>query len=71
MSAAAYFSHGIESGDSKLRDTYLNVLKSGGSDYPYDILKRAGLDMASPAPYQAIVARLNMLLDQMEALTKG
>jgi oligoendopeptidase F len=47
------------------------VLKSGGSDYPYDILKTAGLDMASPAPYQAIVTRLNMLLDQMEALTKG
>jgi oligoendopeptidase F len=71
LSAAAYFSHGIESGDTKLRDTYLSVLKSGGSDYPYDILKKAGLDMASPAPYQAIVARLNMLLDQMEALTKG
>jgi oligoendopeptidase F len=70
LSAAAYFSHGIESGDTKLRDTYLNVLKSGGSDYPYDILKKAGLDMASPAPYQAIVARLNMLLDQMEALEK-
>ena len=68
LSAAAYFSHGEESGDTKLRDTYLNVLKSGGSDYPYDILKKAGLDMASPAPYQAIVARLNMLLDQMEKL---
>ena len=53
-----------------MRDTYLGVLKAGGSDYPYAILKRAGLDMASPAPYRAIVARLNMLLDQMEALTK-
>jgi oligoendopeptidase F len=70
LAAAAYFSHGTESGDTKLRDTYLGVLKSGGSDYPYDILKKAGLDMASPAPYQAIVARLNMLLDQMEGLTK-
>jgi oligoendopeptidase F len=68
LSAAAYFSHGIESGDTKLRNTYLDVLKAGGSDYPYDILKRAGLDMASPAPYQAIVARMNMLLDQMETL---
>ncbi|MDB5396550.1 MAG: oligoendopeptidase family protein [Rhodospirillales bacterium] len=71
LSAAAYFSHGIEGGDTKQRDTYLNVLKSGGSDYPYDILKKAGLDMASPAPYQAIVARMNMLLDQMEKLTNG
>jgi len=71
LAAAAYFSHGIAAGDTKMRDTYLGVLKSGGSDYPYDILKKAGLDMASPAPYQALVARLNMLLDQMEALTKG
>ena len=71
LAAAAYFSHAIAAGDTKVRDTYLGVLKSGGSDYPYDILKKAGLDMASPAPYQALVARLNMLLDQMEALTKG
>ena len=70
LSAAAYFSHAIAAGDTKVRDTYLGVLKAGGSDYPYDILKKAGLDMASPAPYQALVARLNMLLDQMEALTK-
>jgi oligoendopeptidase F len=71
LAAAAYFSHAIAAGDTKVRDTYLGVLKSGGSDYPYDILKKAGLDMASPAPYQALVARLNMLLDQMEALMKG
>jgi oligoendopeptidase F len=71
LAAAAYFSQAIAAGDTKVRDTYLGVLKSGGSDYPYDILKKAGLDMASPAPYQALVARLNMLLDQMEALTKG
>ncbi len=71
LAAAAYFSHAIAAGDTKVRDTYLGVLKAGGSDYPYDILKKAGLDMASPAPYQALVARLNMLLDQMEALTKG
>jgi oligoendopeptidase F len=26
----------------------LNVLKAGGSDYPTEILKRAGLDLAEP-----------------------
>jgi oligoendopeptidase F len=70
LAAAAYFSHAIAAGDIEVQDTYLGVLKAGGSDYPYDILKKAGLDMASPAPYQALVARLNMLLDLMEALTK-
>ncbi len=46
----------------------LGVLKAGGSDYPYDILKRAGLDMASPAPYRAVVAQFKDTLDQVEAL---
>jgi oligoendopeptidase F len=71
LAASAYFSHAIAAGDTKVRDTYLNMLKSGGSDYPYETLKRAGVDEATPAPFQALVARLNMLLDQMEALTKG
>ncbi len=44
------------------------MLKAGGSDYPVDILKRAGLDMASPAPYQAVVATFKDTLDQAEAL---
>jgi oligoendopeptidase F len=48
LAAAAYFSHAIAAGDTEVRDTYLGVLKAGGSDYPYDILKKAGLDMATP-----------------------
>ncbi|HEX4694991.1 M3 family metallopeptidase [Sphingomonas sp.] len=68
ISAASYFSHSILTGGAKDRDNYLSVLKSGGSDYPYDILKRAGLDMASPAPYQAVVAAFKDTLDQVEAL---
>jgi oligoendopeptidase F len=71
IAAAAYFAKGIESGDPKARDNYLNVLKAGGSDYPTDILKRAGLDLASPAPYRALVARTAAIIDQMEALTRG
>ncbi len=71
IAAAAFFSKNIQSGDAKARDTYLNVLKAGGSDYPTDILKRAGLDLSNPAPYRALVARTAAIIDQMEALTKG
>ncbi|KPC54802.1 oligoendopeptidase F [Amantichitinum ursilacus] len=70
ISAAAYFAEGIEKGDTKLRDQYFNMLKAGGSDDPYQIVKRAGLDMASPAPYQAIIARMNKVMDELDALTK-
>ena len=68
ISAASYFARSILKGGAKERDNYLSVLKAGGSDYPVDILKRAGLDMASPAPYQAVVAAFKDTLDQVEAL---
>ena len=68
ISAASYFARSILTGGTKERDNYLSVLKAGGSDYPYDVLKRAGLDMASGAPYQAVVATFQDTLDQVEAL---
>ncbi|HEX7656584.1 MAG TPA: oligoendopeptidase F [Sphingomonas sp.] len=68
ISAASYFARQILKGGAKERDNYLTVLKSGGSDYPVDILKRAGLDMTTPAPYQAVVAVFKDTLDQVEAL---
>ncbi|WP_242139403.1 oligoendopeptidase F [Sphingomonas sp. TREG-RG-20F-R18-01] len=68
VSAASYFAHSILNGGAKERDTYLTMLKSGGSDYPTEILKRAGLDMASPVPYRAVVATFKDTLDQVEAL---
>jgi oligoendopeptidase F len=68
VSAASYFARSILKGGAKERDNYLTVLKSGGSDYPVEILKRAGLDMAGPTPYQAIIATFKDTLDQAEAL---
>ena len=68
VSAASYFARAILHGGAKERDTYLGVLKAGGSDYPTAILKRAGLDMASVAPYRAVVATFSDTLDQAEAL---
>ncbi|MEJ0007358.1 MAG: M3 family metallopeptidase [Steroidobacteraceae bacterium] len=53
---------------SRQRDRFLAMLKAGGSAYPYDLYKRAGIDMAAPAPYQALVARMNRLMDEIEAL---
>jgi oligoendopeptidase F len=68
ISAASYFARAILKGGAKERDNYLTVLKSGGSDYPTEILKRAGLDMASAAPYQAIIQTFRETLDACEKL---
>jgi oligoendopeptidase F len=68
IACSAYFDAEIAAKGQPAVDNYLNVLKAGGSDYPYEILKRAGLDMASPAPYRALVAKFNKTMDEMEAL---
>ena len=47
-------------------DRYLNLLKAGGSDYPMEILKRAGVDLTKPEPVMAVINQLDMLVDQME-----
>lgn len=69
ISAAAYFAEGIEKGDDALRKRYLDMLRAGGSDDAYLVVKNAGLDMATPAPYRALVARMARLTDELDALT--
>lgn len=47
---------------------YKNLLRAGGSDYPYTLLREAGVDLATAAPYQSVIARMNAVMDEMEAL---
>lgn len=68
ITAAEYFARSVLTGGAAERDRYLTVLKAGGSDYPIDILKRAGLDMTSPEPYRQLVQSFKETLDQAEAL---
>lgn len=51
-------------------ERYLTFLKSGGSDYPLELLKKAGVDMTSPTPIREALAVFKELLDEMEALSK-
>ena len=55
-------------GSAADRDRYLDVLRAGGSDYGYNLLKNGGLDMATPEPYRLIVDSFSKVLDQAEAL---
>jgi oligoendopeptidase F len=68
IAASAYFADQVMKGGAKERDNYLGVLKAGGSDYPVDVLKKAGLDMTTPAPYRALIDKFAKTLDQIEAL---
>ncbi|MGH7740427.1 MAG: oligoendopeptidase F [Candidatus Eiseniibacteriota bacterium] len=47
---------------------YLSFLKSGSSDYPIEVLKKAGVDMRTPEPIEATIARFDEVLNEMEKL---
>ncbi len=49
-------------------DRYLGFLKKGGSEYPLDLLKSAGVNMSSPEPVQDGLDLFTRLLDQMEEI---
>jgi oligoendopeptidase F len=61
----------LKDGDSA-RDKYVHVFLSGGSSkYVIDLLKDAGVDMASPEPVLATIEFFDELLDELEALLES
>ncbi len=68
ITAANFFAQKVMHGTAADRDRYLDVLRSGGSDTGYNLLKTGGLDMASAEPYRLIVDSFSKVLDQAEAL---
>ena len=57
----------LNGGKSELED-YYKFLKSGGSRYPIDSLKLAGVDMSKPEPIQAALNKFADLIRQIELL---
>jgi len=47
---------------------YLDFISAGGSDYPIEILKRAGVDMTTPDPFRKTVSVMNRTMDEIEAI---
>jgi len=58
----------ISSNDKQAQQDFINLLKAGGSDYPYQLMKNAGIDMATPEPYRALISRMNGIMDEMESI---
>ena len=58
----------ILEGKEGAQERYLNLLRAGGSRDPYYLLTDAGVDLASPAPYEAVFVRMNAIMDEMEAI---
>jgi oligoendopeptidase F len=57
---------GPEAARSEARDRYLELLASGGSDYPMEQLRRAGVDLGETATIRAVVNQLDELVGRLE-----
>lgn len=51
---------------NKTVNRYLDLLKSGGNDYPMEQLKAAGVDLSQPATIQAVIDQMDRLVSQLE-----
>ena len=64
--AASAFANSILNKEENAVEKYKLFLKSGGSDYPINILRNSGVDMTTSKPLEATINRFNELLDMLE-----
>jgi oligoendopeptidase F len=57
-------------GDQDAVRKYKSFLSAGGSDYPIQLLKTAGVDMTTSEPFDLTMKKMNRVMDEMEAILK-
>ena len=68
IAGAQHLATRVSAGDKGAADSYIAFLKSGGSMYPLDGLKLAGVDMASTEPVESAFAALARTVTRLEEL---
>ena len=66
FSASLAIYENVKEGKEHAFENYENLLKSGGSDYPINLVKKAGVDFTKLAPLEGVVKRYKELLDELE-----
>ncbi len=68
ISAAVALAERVLGGEPAAVDAYLNFLKSGGSSFPLETLKAAGVDMTTSAPIESTLQLFERRLEELEEL---
>jgi len=68
IAASSLLAEAVIQGRPGAVEGYMNLLKAGGSDFPHKLLKKAGVDMTTAAPYRAVFTRMNAIMDQIESI---
>jgi oligoendopeptidase F len=69
IAAAHALAEQVLHGGDEARERYLAFLRAGGSLYPLDALKAAGVDMTTPAPVEQTFRVLESYVERLEQLT--
>lgn len=70
FTASMAFYESVKNKEEGAWDRYLSLLKMGGSDYPVNEVKKAGVDLTEEKPYLAVIERMEALVDELEMLLK-
>ena len=68
LSAAIAIARAIRDEGEPARARYRRLLASGGSDYPLELLSRAGVDLTTPEPIEAGIAEFESIVSEMERI---
>jgi len=68
FSAAQALAEAVCRDGAPARERYLGFLRGGASKYPVELLRGAGVDMASPEPVDAALSVFGRLVEEMETL---
>jgi len=68
ISASTALANRVLSGGKREREDYFAFLKSGGSRFPIESLKLAGVDMSAPEPVHAACRTFSGLVDELEKM---
>lgn len=68
MVASSALSEAVSNGGEAEAGRYLTMLRAGGSKFPLDLLRDAGVDMSKPAPIEAAIRQFDRLVAEMETL---
>jgi oligoendopeptidase F len=68
FTASSALAEKVRAGDADARRRYMTFLSAGGSRYPIDLLKDAGVDMTTDEPLELTLKAMARVIDEMERL---
>jgi oligoendopeptidase F len=68
FTASAAISEQVLSGDKAATKHFIQFLSSGSTDYPVNLLKKAGVDMTTSGPFELTMKKMNHVMDEMEKI---